>query len=62
MRALVAELGLGPVAVVGHDRGARVAHRWALDHPATAQLLFWRPVPSFEPTPASRQCGARDTE
>ena len=25
--------------------------RWALDHPATAQLLFWRPVPSFEPTP-----------
>ena len=25
--------------------------RWALAHPATAQLLFWRPVPSFEPTP-----------
>src|SRR5207302_9369730 len=27
--------------------------RWALAHPATAQLLFWRPVPSFEPTPGA---------
>jgi pimeloyl-ACP methyl ester carboxylesterase len=26
-------LGLGAVALVGHDRGARVAHRFALDHP-----------------------------
>ncbi len=24
--------------------------RWALAHRATAQLLFWRPVPSFEPS------------
>jgi AcrR family transcriptional regulator len=25
--------------------------RWCVAHPALAQLLFWRPVPSFEPTP-----------
>lgn len=31
--------------------GLEASGRWALDHPATAQLLFWRPVPSFEPTP-----------
>lgn len=31
--------------------GLEASGRWALGHPATAQLLFWRPVPSFEPTP-----------
>ena len=31
--------------------GLEASGRWALAHPATAQLLFWRPVPSFEPTP-----------
>lgn len=31
--------------------GLEASGRWSLDHPATAQLLFWRPVPSFEPTP-----------
>src|SRR5215210_3495628 len=31
--ALMAGLGFERFAVVGHDRGARVAHRLALDHP-----------------------------
>jgi AcrR family transcriptional regulator len=31
--------------------GLEASGRWALAHPATAQLLFWRPVPSFEPSP-----------
>jgi AcrR family transcriptional regulator len=31
--------------------GLEASGRWALEHPAAAQLLFWRPVPSFEPTP-----------
>lgn len=31
--ALMASLGHERFAVVGHDRGARVAHRMALDHP-----------------------------
>jgi AcrR family transcriptional regulator len=30
--------------------GLEASGRWALAHPATAQLLFWRPVPSFEPS------------
>jgi AcrR family transcriptional regulator len=30
--------------------GLEASCRWCVDHPATAQLLFWRPVPSFEPT------------
>jgi haloacetate dehalogenase len=33
VRALVRDLGHERVALVGHDRGARVAHRYALDHP-----------------------------
>jgi len=40
-----AEPGLEALAA-----GLDASGRWALDHPATAQLLFWRPVPSFEPT------------
>lgn len=30
--------------------GLEASCRWCLAHPASAQLLFWRPVPSFEPT------------
>ncbi len=41
-----AEPGLDALAA-GLDAGGR----WALLHSATAQLLFWRPVPSFEPMP-----------
>ena len=40
------EPGLGALAA-----GLEASGSWALAHPATAQLLFWRPVPSFEPTP-----------
>jgi AcrR family transcriptional regulator len=27
--------------------------RWAVEHPAYTQLLYWRPVPGFEPSPAA---------
>ena len=30
---------------------ARAIVRWSIEHPALAQLLFWRPVPGFEPSP-----------
>jgi AcrR family transcriptional regulator len=30
--------------------GLEASCRWCLAHPAIAQLLFWRPVPRFEPT------------
>jgi haloacetate dehalogenase len=33
VRGLVATLGFDHVRLVGHDRGARVAHRYALDYP-----------------------------
>jgi len=33
--------------------GLEASGRWALAHPASAQLLFWRPVPSFEPSAAA---------
>ena len=36
---LMGDLGLGRFAVVGHDRGARVAYRMALDHPAVVERL-----------------------
>src|SRR6478735_4298610 len=31
--------------------GLEASCRWCVAHPATAQLLFWRPVPNFEPKP-----------
>lgn len=39
MAALVESLGFDAVSVVGHDRGARVAHRWGLDRPAQIDRL-----------------------
>ncbi len=45
-----AEPGLDALAA-----GLEASGRWALAHPATAQLLFWRPVPSFEPTPEAME-------
>ena len=41
-------------ATPGVDRlraGARAAVRWSVENPALAQLLHWRPVPGFEPSP-----------
>jgi hypothetical protein len=31
--------------------GLEASGRWAVEHRAMAQLLWWRPVPSFEPSP-----------
>lgn len=39
MVELMAEEGFSQFAVVGHDRGGRVAYRMALDHPATVTKL-----------------------
>src|SRR5262245_22054630 len=32
------------------DAGLEASLRWSLEHRAVAQLMFWRPVPSFEPS------------
>jgi haloacetate dehalogenase len=46
---LVRHLGFERAAVVGHDRGARVAHRWALDHPdQVGKLAVLDVVPTRE--------------
>ncbi|QXV60248.1 alpha/beta fold hydrolase [Amycolatopsis sp. TNS106] len=37
--ALATHLGFERVSVVGHDRGGRVAHRWALDRPDQVDRL-----------------------
>lgn len=39
MTALMDRLGLSTSAILGHDRGARVAYRLALDHPARVTRL-----------------------
>lgn len=48
MRAAMqgAEPGL-PALIAGLDASGR----WGLDNRAVGELLFWRPVPSFEPSP-----------
>jgi AcrR family transcriptional regulator len=50
MRAAMtrAEPGLDALAA-----GLEANGRWSLAHPATAQLLWWRPVPRFVPTPGA---------
>ncbi|HEY8475900.1 MAG TPA: alpha/beta hydrolase [Chloroflexota bacterium] len=39
VRALVRSLGFERVVLVGHDRGARVAHRYGLDYPDEVEKL-----------------------
>ncbi|MEV4168756.1 alpha/beta hydrolase [Nonomuraea sp. NPDC049709] len=39
VRALARSLGHDRVLLAGHDRGARVAHRYALDHPGEVDRL-----------------------
>src|SRR4051795_6101594 len=36
-------------------KGLEASGRWALTNRALAQLLFWRPVPAFEPTAVAMQ-------
>jgi haloacetate dehalogenase len=39
VRSLAHHLGFGRAVLVGHDRGARVAHRYGLDHPDEVERL-----------------------
>lgn len=39
LHELIAHLGWSSAYVAGHDRGARVAHRWALDYPEDVERL-----------------------
>src|SRR5580693_4657039 len=50
MRRAMAEADPGLDALIA---GLEASGRWLLANRAVAQLLFWRPVPNFEPTPES---------
>jgi AcrR family transcriptional regulator len=41
--------------------GGRALVRWAVDNPALAQLLHWRPVPGFAPSPETFARSEEDT-
>jgi AcrR family transcriptional regulator len=47
MRAAMADAKPGLDALAA---GLEASGRWSLANPAVAQLMFWRPVPSFEPS------------
>jgi haloacetate dehalogenase len=64
MAADIAEViraqALGPVVLVGHDRGARVAHRFALDHPGLlTRLVLLDIAPTYDVFASTDQHGAR---
>ena len=40
--------GRDPLAAIALDAACGFA-RWGVEHPAYAQLMFWRPVPGYEP-------------
>jgi AcrR family transcriptional regulator len=40
-----------PAGVPQIRAGAAAVVRWAVENPALAQLMHWRPVPRFEPSP-----------
>lgn len=42
--------------------GVRAIVAWSVEHPALAQLLFWRPVPGFEPTTATFEVSRRQQQ
>ncbi|HEX3705042.1 MAG TPA: TetR/AcrR family transcriptional regulator [Mycobacteriales bacterium] len=48
MQAAMADADPGlPALMAGLDASGR----WCVAHPGLTQLMFWRPVPGFEPTP-----------
>jgi len=51
--AVQAAIAQGPRDVETIRAAARALVRWAVDNPALAQLLYWRPVPGFTPTTAT---------
>ncbi|MFG3064304.1 TetR/AcrR family transcriptional regulator [Streptomyces sp. NPDC048231] len=52
-----ARLAEDPRAVIMAGQQAGVA--WAMANPVLAQLLYWRPVPNFEPTPQAYEPSVR---
>ncbi len=51
--AVTAAVEFLPRGVARIREGGTAVVRWAVENPALAQLLHWRPVPGFEPSPAT---------
>lgn len=51
--ALREGMALGEPGLDSLTTGLEASGRWVLENQALAQLLFWRPVPNFEPSPAA---------
>ena len=50
--AVQSAIGQGPPRVATFRAAAGAVVRWAVENPALAQLLYWRPVPGFAPASA----------
>jgi AcrR family transcriptional regulator len=57
--AVQAAVEEGPRGVVTIRAAGRALVRWAVENPALAQLLYWRPVPGFAPTTATFAASVR---
>jgi AcrR family transcriptional regulator len=69
LRGLLAQQAAIATAIAGLppgvDRiraGGTAAVRWAVENPPLAQLLHWRPVPGFEPSPETFEPSLRDMD
>jgi AcrR family transcriptional regulator len=69
LRGLLAQQAAIGTAIAGVppgvDRiraGGAAAVRWAVENPPLAQLLHWRPVPGFEPSPETFEPSLRDMD
>ena len=69
LRGVLAQQAAVDAAVEGRSpgverirAGGRAVVRWAVENPALAQLLHWRPVPGFEPSPESFAPSREDTD
>lgn len=60
--AIQAAVGDGPRGVVTIRAAARALVRWAVENPALAQLLYWRPVPGFAPAAATFAASERQLD
>jgi AcrR family transcriptional regulator len=49
--AVAAAVDGEPDGVAALRAGVRATVRWCVENAALAQLLYWRPVPGFEPSP-----------
>jgi AcrR family transcriptional regulator len=60
--AVQAAITAPPSGLMRIRAGTRAVVRWCVDNPALAQLLYWRAVPGFEPSPETFAASARGME